>query len=66
MFVLLALIMLLSAIWLGLAFANRLVAPIRRLIAATDQVSSGNLYVQVAGAHDRRAISPISARPSTR
>ena len=45
---LIALIMLLSATWLGLSFANRLVAPIRRLIAATDQVSSGNLNVQVA------------------
>jgi two-component system nitrogen regulation sensor histidine kinase NtrY len=48
MFVLIALIMLLSATWLGLSFANHLVAPIRRLIAATDQVSSGNLNVQVA------------------
>jgi two-component system nitrogen regulation sensor histidine kinase NtrY len=47
MYGLLALIMLLSAIWLGLSFANQLVAPIRRLIHATDQVSSGNLYVQV-------------------
>ena len=47
MYGLLALIMLLSATWLGLAFANRLVAPIRRLIAATDQVATGNLYVQV-------------------
>jgi two-component system nitrogen regulation sensor histidine kinase NtrY len=47
MFALIALIMLLSATWLGLSFANRLVQPIRRLIAATDQVSSGNLYVQV-------------------
>ena len=48
MFILIALIMLLSATWLGLSFANDLVAPIRRLIAATDQVSSGNLDVQVA------------------
>lgn len=47
LFGLLALIMLLSATWIGLAFANQLVAPIRRLIAATDQVASGNLYVQV-------------------
>ncbi|RYB05031.1 sensor histidine kinase [Lichenibacterium ramalinae] len=47
MYGLLAAIMLLSAIWLGLSFANLLVAPIRRLINATDQVSSGNLYVQV-------------------
>ncbi len=47
MYVLLALVMLLSATWLGLSFANRLVSPIRRLITATDQVSTGNLYVQV-------------------
>src|SRR5579883_1835177 len=47
MFVLIALIMLLSAIWLGLAFSGRLVAPIRRLIAAADEVASGNLQVQV-------------------
>ncbi len=49
MYVLIALIMLLSATWVGLSFANGLVAPIRRLIAATDQVATGNLYVQVAG-----------------
>jgi two-component system, NtrC family, nitrogen regulation sensor histidine kinase NtrY len=47
MYVLIALIMLLSATWVGLSFANGLVAPIRRLIAATDQVATGNLYVQV-------------------
>src|ERR1700759_5792569 len=46
-FVMLALTMLFSAIWLGLTFANQLVAPIRRLIRATDEVASGNLYVQV-------------------
>ena len=47
MYGLLAAILLLSSIWLGLSFANQLVTPIRRLIRATDQVSSGNLYVQV-------------------
>ena len=47
MYILLALILILSATWLGVSFANKLVTPIRRLIAATDQVSSGNLYVQV-------------------
>ena len=46
-FVLLALTMLFSAIWLGLAWASRLVGPIRRLIRATDDVASGNLQVQV-------------------
>jgi len=47
MFILIALIVLLSAVWFGLNFANRLVAPIRRLIHATDQVATGNFYVQV-------------------
>jgi len=47
MFAMIALIMLLSATWMGLSFATSLALPIRRLIAATDQVSSGNLYVQV-------------------
>jgi two-component system, NtrC family, nitrogen regulation sensor histidine kinase NtrY len=47
MFTLIALIVLLSAIWFGLNFANRLVAPVRRLIHATDQVATGNFYVQV-------------------
>jgi two-component system, NtrC family, nitrogen regulation sensor histidine kinase NtrY len=47
MFTLIALIVLLSAVWFGLNFANRLVAPIRRLIHATDQVATGNFYVQV-------------------
>jgi two-component system nitrogen regulation sensor histidine kinase NtrY len=47
MFTLIALVVLLSAIWFGLNFSNRLVAPIRRLIHATDQVATGNFYVQV-------------------
>ena len=42
-----ALVVLLSAIWLGIAFANRMVAPIRRLIDAAKQVSQGNLAVRV-------------------
>ena len=46
-FVMLALTMLFSAVWVGLAWANRLVGPIRRLIRATDEVASGNLHVQV-------------------
>lgn len=47
MYGVIALILLLSAVWLGLNFANRLVAPIRRLITAADLVASGNLFVQV-------------------
>ncbi|MGV8838751.1 MAG: ATP-binding protein [Bauldia sp.] len=42
-----ALIVLATAIWLGLAVANRLVSPIGRLIAASDHVASGDLDVGV-------------------
>jgi two-component system nitrogen regulation sensor histidine kinase NtrY len=47
MYTIIALIVLLSAVWIGLNFANRLVAPIRRLIGAANLVSTGNLYVRV-------------------
>ena len=47
MYTVIALAVLLSATWLGLNFANRLVAPIRRLIGAANIVSTGNLYIQV-------------------
>ncbi|WP_428674285.1 ATP-binding protein [Roseibium sp.] len=42
-----ALVLLLSAIWIGFGFANRLVSPIRTLISAADEVSKGNLAVKV-------------------
>ena len=47
MFAVIALTVLLSAVWIGLNFVNLLVAPIRRLIGAANIVSTGNLYVQV-------------------
>jgi two-component system nitrogen regulation sensor histidine kinase NtrY len=47
MFAVIALTVLLSAVWIGLNFANLLVAPIRRLIGAANIVSTGNLHVQV-------------------
>jgi two-component system nitrogen regulation sensor histidine kinase NtrY len=47
MFAVIALIVLLSSAWIGLDFANRLVAPIRRLIGAANIVSTGNLQIQV-------------------
>ncbi len=47
MYAIIALMLILSAMWIGLAFAERLVAPIRRLITASDAVTAGNLYVQV-------------------
>lgn len=42
-----SLVILLAAIWLGLAAANRLVRPISRLIEAAEKVSEGDLQVQV-------------------
>ncbi|HEV3242470.1 MAG TPA: PAS domain-containing sensor histidine kinase, partial [Methyloceanibacter sp.] len=47
MFVAMALTFLLSAIWIGMWFANRLVAPIRQLMGAAQQISEGNLDVAV-------------------
>jgi two-component system, NtrC family, nitrogen regulation sensor histidine kinase NtrY len=47
----LALIIVLSAIWTGIAVADRIVRPIRQLIGAADKVATGNLdaAVQVRG-----------------
>jgi len=47
MYLVVALILLLSAVWIGFWFANNLVAPIRRLIGAAQLVSQGKLDVQV-------------------
>lgn len=47
MFAVVAIIIFLSAVWFGLSYANALVGPIRRLINATQQVATGNFYVQV-------------------
>ena len=46
-FLLVALILLLLAIWLGIAFANSLTVPISSLISASESVSSGNLKVSI-------------------
>ena len=43
----LTLIVVLSAVWTGIAVADRLVRPIRQLIGAADEVSTGNLDVRV-------------------
>ncbi len=41
------LVVILSAIWTGIAVADRLVRPIRQLIGAADEVKAGNLRVSV-------------------
>ncbi|RFC66716.1 MULTISPECIES: sensor histidine kinase NtrY-like [Mesorhizobium] len=50
-YVTLALIVVLSAIWTGIAVADRLVRPIRQLIGAADEVATGNLNVEVPVRH---------------
>lgn len=47
MYSIVTLIVLLSAVWLGINFSKWLVAPIRRLMWAADRVAAGNLDVQV-------------------
>ena len=61
----LTLIIILSAIWTGIAVADRLVRPIRQLIGAADEVATGNLDVAVP-VRPPTAMSPRSATPSTR
>src|SRR5262249_57796269 len=51
---------LLAAIWLGLWFAGQFVAPIRRMIGAAQQVTRGNLKVELPirrGEGDLRRLS---------
>ena len=46
-FVVVALMLLLAAIWVGLAFANNLSRPIGKLIVAAERVGSGDLSARV-------------------
>ncbi|MEM7169482.1 MAG: PAS domain-containing sensor histidine kinase [Pseudomonadota bacterium] len=47
-FAVVALMLLLAAIWVGLAFANHLTGPIGSLIAASERVGAGDLSVRVS------------------
>lgn len=47
MFTVIALTVLMSAVLIGLNFANWLITPIRRLMSAANMVSTGDLHVQV-------------------
>lgn len=47
LFAVISLSLLTSAVLIGFNFANRLVAPVRRLMGAAQEVSTGNLEVQV-------------------
>ena len=54
-FIVVALLLLAVAVWLGLNFANRLVGPISALIEAADRVASGDWNAKVA---ERRRSAP--------
>jgi len=47
-FVVVGLLLLLAAVWIGLMFATQLSVPISSLIAATEKVRAGNLAVRVS------------------
>src|SRR3977135_1028735 len=47
MFAVIALTILMASVLIGLNFANWLVSPIRRLMSAANDVSTGDLHVQV-------------------
>lgn len=47
-FIVVALMLLIAAIWAGLQFARRLVTPISNLVVATDRVRAGDLTARVA------------------
>ena len=60
MYFMISLTALLAAIWVGLWFAGLLVAPIRRLISAAQEVARGNLRVELPikrGEGDLRRLS---------
>ncbi len=54
-----ALIILLAAVWLGIAFANRFTAPIRNLMVASDRVSHGDLNVKIAESGKRGELNDL-------
>lgn len=54
MYVGLALVLLLAAVWINIALANRFVDPIRNLLIASSRVSDGDLDVRVPVREARR------------
>jgi len=60
MYLMISMTAVLAAIWIGMWFAGRFVAPIRRLIGAAQQVSTGNLNIELPekrGEGDLRRLS---------
>ncbi|MGH6913515.1 MAG: HAMP domain-containing protein, partial [Geminicoccales bacterium] len=55
-----ALLLLLAAVWVGLSFANRLAAPITRLIRAADRVRAGDLEARVPAGGEGDEVGNLS------
>jgi len=65
MYVGLALVLLLAAVWIGIALANRFVDPIRNLMIASSRVSDGDLDVRVPVERGRGDLRDLSTRFNT-
>ncbi len=59
-FLVVALLLLLVAVWIGLAFANQMTGPIGSLIAAAERVGKGDLKARVMGPPRRDEIGNLS------
>ncbi|MDB5396853.1 MAG: ntrY [Rhodospirillales bacterium] len=60
MFIVVALLLLLAAIWMGLHFAKQLVRPVSALIEAAEQVRAGDLSIRVLEPEDADELSVLS------
>lgn len=60
MFIVVALLLLLAAVWLGLHFAKQLVQPVSELIEAAERVRAGDLSARVAEQADADEVSILS------
>jgi two-component system nitrogen regulation sensor histidine kinase NtrY len=58
-FILVALLLLLTSFYVGLLFADKLVRPINRLVLATDMVKKGDLTVHVEGSANNNEIDVL-------
>ena len=59
-FIVVALMLLMAAIWLGLTFANRLVGPIRGLMGAAERIRDGDLTARVEEGDSDDEIASLS------
>lgn len=59
-FLLIAVFMLLAALWMAFRFANNLVAPVTNLVSATDRVKRGEYTVRVKEGHQNDEIGVLT------